>query len=884
MTQQQKRGQKRRQGIIVLALILLLSATGTFAWYSFNQRAVNPLWARTNYGGRIHDNFDGYRGYELDESDVRDEADAPNHTGGAGLRNKDVFAENFGQRPIYVRIQLLEYLAFEGVPLNNHDWDIDDPRGESGTGGWAPFRATDDDVNTRLAGPTAEIGAEGIVWTLGHDVNSDEANRGPKFFMPTFNRATHLVAEADVSTEIPGMFAHAQAFIMTDATGYGVEWLSTRSEVGRDVPEHEEILHASDFQIIGQQSAPGLVEAEHRLHDGFGLHDNWAEGDTLTSQRIHTPQVEGSDRHELIVEENDTPGNLFTHAAMETMRPSIYDVTDDQLLAEIGQTVDNFTGIMTLTNWRRLGFPDGNFWIHDNFDDNGWFYWNGLLHDGERPAEGVTNATSLLLDQIFVPTFDRSWEYVIVVEGEFFSGDSLDQVVRTPESDPIFNRDRDPINWHSSITVSGRGDVSYTGRLADEEIDPTVHPVYTAPDPETGEIIIRIPVDAVPEGANPNAYINRSVQDGWRERGPISQEPEDGYFIWIVYPPGPTCNIVWTDVPINLVRDGEGVLITEEAEPRLYCQTFFQDAPERITDAEPVFAIVGEETDGIDLDLDTLYVTADADAAPGGGRYVEVRFPTAPVAPTPAYVRRPIHVSFVTATACLENGYFIDEDVIWCRILEDGDYSLMITYNTHVIGGSDMRFGPVFEQWNDGPEIRATVENWFNTTASADLRADTVTGIIDNEAVSQSGNYWLNNNNISRPTTGTAGSGTAFLPSLSELNQFAGTPASQLHHGGDFQGIAHLGANAIGGNLVNGDLGVTWLRSPASPFGTLSWGWTLYSQFAATTVDDFDPGYGFITITMPDWEGFGFDDYGVRPTIWIQTNDWIDNTETITAP
>ena len=848
MTQQEKRRQKKRQGIIALTLILLLSATGTFAWYSFTQRAVNPLWAMTNYGGRIHDNFDGYRGYDLSDDEQRDAADAPNHTGGAGLRNKDVYVENFGERPFYVRIQLLEYLAFEGVPVNDYNWSVDDPRGENGNAAWSPFISERYDVNARLEGtPAGTIGDHNIRWQLGHH---DE-----KIFMPTFNRATYQVEEQNIGGDVPEMFAHPNAYLMTDATGYGVDWLSTREEVGRDVPEHGDILHASNFQEIGRQSAPGLDADRHRVYDGFGLHDNWQVGDTLTSSRIYTPEV-GTDRH-LVVEDD-----AVTHRAMATMEPSIYGVTDAQLEAEIGQTVATFTGIMTIRNWHNLGRPDGNFWIHDTTDPNGWFYWNGLLMYGEEPDEGVTNATSLLLDEVFVPAFDTSWEYVIVVEGEFFTGDSLDRVDYTPDAEYIFNRDRERPRFGGNITVSGRGDVDY-------DIEGLQ---YSEPDPETGRIVIRIPVGSVPADENPNLHINREALDGWEEYGPIGTEPEDGYFIWIVSPPGPTCEIVWTDAPINLVRDGEGVLVTEGTggEPLLYCQTFFQDAPERVTDATPEFTIVGEDTEGITLDDLTVY--ADEDATPGPGRYVEVRFPTAPVPPTPAYARRPILVSYVTATACLENGYFVDEGVIWCRILEDGDYSLMITYHTYVIGGTDMRFGPEFAQWADNPEIRPTVENWFNTTASEALLADTATGILPTESLTVlPTNDWTDNQYISEPDRGTAGSGTAFLPSLSELNAFAGAPApSTLQFGGETPGIERLGASAIGGNLVNGDLGVTWLRSPAYSLFGQTMGWTLYSMHG----ENIDRGQ--IYSTFADWEGFGFDDYGVRPTIWIQTNDWID--------
>ena len=212
------------------------------------------------------------------------------------------------------------------------------------------------------------------------------------------------------------------------------------------------------------------------------------------------------------------------------------------------------------------------------------------------------------------------------------------------------------------------------------------------------------------------------------------------------------------------------------------------------------------------------------------------------------------------ASACLENGFFADNGVTWCRITEDGDYSLIITYNTHVIGGTDMRFGPTFAQWDDNPEIRSTVESWFSNIPTPELRAITadVNIPIETELPQVAGvNYWPDNNAISTPVVGTTG-GRVFLPSMSEINLFAGSGADV-----EFGGLhPRFEAAIIGGNLVNGDFGVTWLRSPSYILTFLSetWVWTLYSDTGGT--------YG----TQPTWEGFGEDDYGVRPSIWVRTD------------
>ncbi|WP_285121309.1 hypothetical protein [Lactococcus petauri] len=57
---------------------------GTFAFTNFGQRVLNITedTNRPNHGGRVHDYFDDASG------------------------NKDVFAENFGTQPIFVRVKL----------------------------------------------------------------------------------------------------------------------------------------------------------------------------------------------------------------------------------------------------------------------------------------------------------------------------------------------------------------------------------------------------------------------------------------------------------------------------------------------------------------------------------------------------------------------------------------------------------------------------------------------------------------------------------------------------------------------------------------------------------------------------------------------------------
>ncbi|MBC8545221.1 hypothetical protein, partial [Bianquea renquensis] len=85
------KNRKAASAVIAVVAAAVILLTGTFAWQSISQTALNEV-AETyvNPGGRLHDDFNGV--------------------------NKDVYVENFmsadeaGGVPIYARVRLDEYL------------------------------------------------------------------------------------------------------------------------------------------------------------------------------------------------------------------------------------------------------------------------------------------------------------------------------------------------------------------------------------------------------------------------------------------------------------------------------------------------------------------------------------------------------------------------------------------------------------------------------------------------------------------------------------------------------------------------------------------------------------------------------------------------------
>ncbi|MFK4944390.1 hypothetical protein ACI1TU_09960, partial [Lactococcus garvieae] len=86
MTPEKKR---KLRNIAILSLLGLIG--GTMAFQAFNQQAINDRenTVQVNVGGRVHDYYN------------RD------------TENKDVFVENYGERPIMARIRLSEFLEYQ---------------------------------------------------------------------------------------------------------------------------------------------------------------------------------------------------------------------------------------------------------------------------------------------------------------------------------------------------------------------------------------------------------------------------------------------------------------------------------------------------------------------------------------------------------------------------------------------------------------------------------------------------------------------------------------------------------------------------------------------------------------------------------------------------
>ena len=385
---------KKKSILIGLVIIIIALIGGTFAFQQFGQAAFNPDLVDVIPGGRIHD-VSQARPFTMNQDGERVYTDAPS-TGGA--RDKGVFAENFGDIPIGVRVQLKEFLQIHDEPIVNLELESaapahhvpSDPNDEddeeidemthqmvlNDVSTWSVARFIEGANGQLVREPgttSAYIESRGISWNLG--------DTQARVFMPTFNRVNrdlrqtqHLPA-VDIHPDIlatPSMFNHELVHMFSDASGRSVDALAAQFNV-------ENIIDIESIETLGVQT--GFI-------DHNGRHDFW----TLTDAR---------QRNLYRIENNVLVRSMETQTPQLTMTPTN-------------------GGVMLMSTWLALPVAqrEGNFWIFDDLNpEEGWFYWNGFIPGMD--ADGITSATSLLINATYLP-MHASLGYVVHINADFF--------------------------------------------------------------------------------------------------------------------------------------------------------------------------------------------------------------------------------------------------------------------------------------------------------------------------------------------------------------------------------------------------------------------------------------------------------------------------------
>lgn len=200
--------QEKKRKLRNIALLLIFGLIGgTFAFTAFNQQAINDreFENRADVGGRVHDYFDG------DE-------------------NKDVFVENFGQKPILVRLQLSEFGEFQ----------------ERGSDVWQPI----------ISGEREDLDS----WTTYIPEATDVSQRRNDSLSAAFNELSNLT------------FGYSRGDVSPP-------WYLPTFNTAYNSPITAAAGHARDLSYRGEDGEL----YQRATHPGAGTANFWSQGDTYTN-------------------------------------------------------------------------------------------------------------------------------------------------------------------------------------------------------------------------------------------------------------------------------------------------------------------------------------------------------------------------------------------------------------------------------------------------------------------------------------------------------------------------------------------------------------------------------------------------------------------------
>ncbi len=389
--------EKVKATVIILVIAMVISLTGTFAWQSISQPGLGEAEEIANPGGRLHDDFSGY---------------GANDT-------KDIYVENFGDKPIYARVRLDEYMEIgEGAGAKPGDpyylsKDVEIVNGKP-----------DADINdvttwsTHIPDSTLNPGTPHLpastandefhtYWTWYMGGQAEDNPGGKTVYMPTFNKN-----KDSLKADYNGTLA-------------GVDKDRTTGDPYDDYHQYK----------VGE-TAIRVRDTDAKTYPNGSAYD--IDADTIDECGPYGGAggtgVEG-ENYEM---------QKGTHTAQETLNASVITMTEYWALPEEDQE--------TITAWV--------------YDVDGWAYWSQPIQPG--------TATGLLLDRIVLTTDPPdTWYYAINAVAQFITANDLGRKNDTgfydPSGGPAPTQDALDLLFGIGVnTSSADGSITLTAHAQDE--------------------------------------------------------------------------------------------------------------------------------------------------------------------------------------------------------------------------------------------------------------------------------------------------------------------------------------------------------------------------------------------------------------------------------
>ncbi len=338
---------------VQLTMVLALSAgiilAGTFAWFSFTQNALNVFNGFTNPDVNLHDDYE------------------------EGKPNKDVYVENSGERPLYVRVKLDEYMDLDGQTLI--------PGGvKDKTETWSTHAYLGTTVDN-----CGEAPHEYYDWIMGNAKDKADPDTvldpdaGLKYYLPApFAYRAHFT-ETGVEAAPPSAVTYEKNADGTYKKMYASDAGYTLMETGPEA-----------YARIAATLAEGTNQA-----DLAALYAALDAADTSAARKAAQDAIDAFLLEKKLgyydkVFDLDADGNLTT----------AFNIS----FVGIGRTLTT-ENIYTMAEWIAAGTPTGDFWI---MDTDGWCYWGNILLPGQT--------TGLLLSEVQLNELNKPagrWYYGI---------------------------------------------------------------------------------------------------------------------------------------------------------------------------------------------------------------------------------------------------------------------------------------------------------------------------------------------------------------------------------------------------------------------------------------------------------------------------------------
>ena len=247
-----------------VALSAALLLTGTFAWQSISQTALNEASDVINPGGRLHDDFNG--------------------------SDKNVYVENFAEDEIFARVRFDEYMEI----IVNHGGG-DAQKTEVVTAG-----ATKEDTTTYVTHKFGETNATDPYWNWVMGGADSEA----AYYMPTFN-----LNKDSLAADVNGVFNGANFGITDkdDGNQYAnyVDYSEVTEKSGYEIYDGD----TNNVDELSQQHGQlkDLTEAVNAIIDSGDI-TGYEENLVLTENTVTHNAAQVNDQTDLIAME-DWDGN-----------------------------------------------------------------------------------------------------------------------------------------------------------------------------------------------------------------------------------------------------------------------------------------------------------------------------------------------------------------------------------------------------------------------------------------------------------------------------------------------------------------------------------------------------------------------------------------------